>query len=155
MPVPSSGNPRVTESVSQVLTGDVSRWAPIVTASPHTYLDPDQFRIEAAFDGTVLHVGDDSFIARLENKLDPNDIQEEAEFAFNEIPSADKPLIARGAMFYWFIGKTEKPHGQQGNTSLIRFRRLPVWTEHAVTGAKTRASFLRAILPLDAVHDET
>lgn len=151
-----SSNPQVTERLPQTLqTTTVSDFAPVVTWSPPTNLDPDRFRVDAAFDGTILEVGRESFIARLVNKLDPIDVQEDAEFAFSEIPRADRSLIAPGAMFYWFIGRTEKLHGQQSNSSLIRFRRLPVWLESDLTAAQIRASFLRALLPLDGVDDET
>lgn len=153
---PPAGNSQVRERLSQKNQMiPVSGWAPVVTWSPPTSLDPDQFLVDAAFDGTILEVGIESFVARLTNKIDPKDIQEDAEFAFSEVPKADQSLIARGAMFYWFIGKTEKPHGQQSNTSLLRFRRLPTWTDADIASAQTRASFLRALLPLDAVNDET
>ncbi len=151
-----SRNPQASERVPQAQQmTTLSHWTPVVTWSPPTYLDPDQFRVDAAFDGTILEVGGDSFIARLVNKLDENDVQEDAEFAFDEVSKADRSLIRLGAMFYWFIGRTEKPHGQQSNTSLLRFRRLPAWTESDVIAARTRAGILRAVLPLDSVHEET
>jgi hypothetical protein len=117
-------------------------------------LDPERFRILAAFDGTVLNVNGDHFIARLVNKLDASDIREEAEFIISEVPDADRPLISEGSMFYWHIGITEKPHGQQSKTSLIRFRRLPNWEERDIDDAKARALFLRAVLPLHGAEDE-
>jgi hypothetical protein len=117
-------------------------------------LDPERFRILAAFDGTVLSVNGNRFIARLVNKLDPSDIREEAEFSVSEVPNPDRSLITEGSMFYWHIGIAEKPHGQQSKSSLIRFRRLPPWEERDIEEAKTRAEFLHAVLPLDGAEEE-
>ncbi len=125
-----------------------------VTWAPSASLDPERFQILGAFDGTIVEVRDDYFIARLVNKQDPNDVQEEAEFPFAEIPNADQSLVAKGAMFYWYMGMVKKPHGQQSKSSLIRFRRLPAWDESDIQGANTRAEFLRAVLPLDGADDE-
>ena len=123
-----------------------------VTRAEQPSLDRDRFRIIEALEGTIQEVYKDSFIARLTNKLDPQAVHEEAEFAFSEIPPADRRLIAKGAVFYWYIGTTEKPHGQQTNSSLIRFRRLPAWENSDIQEARMRADFLRSLLPLDAAN---
>jgi hypothetical protein len=144
--------PRIRQSPAGELP--LERVVTSVTWVPSASLDPERFQILGAFDGTILEVRDDYFIARLVNKQDPNDVQEEAEFPFAEIPNADQSLIAKGAMFYWYMGMVKKPHGQQSKSSLIRFRRLPAWDESDIQGAKTRAEFLRAVLPLDGADDE-
>ncbi len=125
----------------------------VLDASPPP-LDQEHFRILAAFDGTVLDLNGDSFLARLVNKIDPSDVREEADFVLAEVPEADHDLIKVGSMFYWHIGITEKPHGQQTKTSLIRFRRLPAWEQPDIEAAKTRAEFLHAVLPLDGAESE-
>src|SRR5207244_61632 len=112
----------------------------VLDASPPP-LDQEHFRILAAFDGTVLDLNGDSFVARLVNKIDPSDVREEADFVLAEVPDADHDLVKVGSMFYWHIGITEKPHGQQSKTSLIRFRRLPAWEQTDIDAAKTRAEF--------------
>ena len=38
-----------------------------------------------------------------------------------------RALIEVGAVFNWHIGKKFLPHGQMENTSIIVFRRMPVW----------------------------
>jgi hypothetical protein len=144
--------PRIRQSLAGELP--LERVVTSVTWAPSASLDPERFQILGAFDGTILEVRDDYFIARLVNKQDPNDAQEEAEFPFAEIPTADRPLIAKGAEFYWYMGMVKKPHGQQSKSSLIRFRRLPAWDESDIQGAKMRAEFLRKVLPLDGADDE-
>jgi hypothetical protein len=146
--------PRVRQNVS---IDDLSSRKVVtsVTWVPSASLDPERFQILGGFDGTILEVYDDYFIARLVNKQDANDIQEEAEFPFAEIPAADQSLIAPGAMFYWYMGMVKKTHGQQSKSSLIRFRRLPALDEADIQAAKTRAEFLRAVLPLNGAEDET
>jgi hypothetical protein len=151
------GNPsqrtRLRENVS-VDRSYRARAVAQVTRAEQPSLDEDRFRITEAIEGTIQHVYADYFIALLTNKLNPEAMHEEAEFPIAQIPPADRGLIAKGAVFYWYIGTTEKPHGQQTNSSLIRFRRLPAWENSDIEEARMRADFLRAVLPLDAADKQ-
>jgi hypothetical protein len=118
-----------------------------VTRAVEASLDEDRFWISEALEGEIREIYDDYFVARLRKKEDDS-YQEEAEFQIEEIPAADRELIAKGAVFYWYLGVTEKPHGQQSNSSLIRFRRMPALDQSDIQAAKTRADFLRTVLPI-------
>lgn len=97
------------------------------------------------WEGTVLEVIENSFIARLIDQTSGAP-DEEAEFPFEEISDDDLPLIEPGAIFYWNIGYTVSPSGQRTRSSLIRFRRLPAWTEGEIKEARREAERLSDIL---------
>jgi hypothetical protein len=88
--------------------------------------------------GIVIDVMDDAFLARLID-LTQKGTDEEAEFSFDEISEEDKPLIRSGAIFYWNIGYHTSYSGQRTRTSLLRFRRLPAWTQREIDAAKREA----------------
>lgn len=90
------------------------------------------------WEGIVLDVMDHAFLARLID-LTQKGTDEEAEFSFDEISEEDKPLIRSGAIFYWNIGYHTSYSGQRTRTSLIRFRRLPAWTQREIDAAKREA----------------
>jgi hypothetical protein len=87
----------------------------------------DVFLPHQTWRGEVLSVGEDSFIARLED-LHGVIPDEEAEILLEEIVSDDRDLVREGAIFYWAVGYLEKVRGQRLRASLIRFRRLPRMT---------------------------
>ncbi len=93
------------------------------------------------WEGIVMDVMDDAFLARLID-LTQKGTDEEAEFSFDEISEEDKPLIRSGAIFYWNIGYHTSYSGQRTRTSLIRFRRLPAWTQREIDAAKREAERL-------------
>ena len=95
-----------------------------------------------AFEGSVLKVGDDSFVARLIDRS--NDMgDQEAEFPMDEVSDSDRPLIVPGAIFYWDIGYLENKGGQRHRTSMIQFRRLPSWTAKEIQKSKDQAKIIR------------
>ena len=114
----------------------------------------EKFRVLAGFEGTVREVAETYFVARLTDLSNGSQVEEEAEFPFEEVPVGDRSLIRLGAMFYWYIGIEEKPYGQITRASLIRFKRLPSWESADIEAARLRAEFLRLSLGLDAKGSE-
>jgi|ERR1043166_3552315 hypothetical protein len=96
------------------------------------------------WEGTVLKIRKDSFICRLTD-LNRKGLHEEAEIPIEEVPTTDRPLIELGAVFYWNIGYLDNEVGQRIRASIIRFRRLPVWTKSEIDKAKLEATRLRAL----------
>jgi|SRR5215813_6560630 len=105
----------------------------------------DKFIMLQRWEGTVTNVSKDSFVARLSD-LSQENLEEEAEIPIEEIPEADLRLVEPGAVFYWCIGYIDRVGGQRIRASMIRFRRLPTWTQPAIAKVKAEAQRLRQIL---------
>jgi len=105
----------------------------------------DKFIMLQRWEGTVTNVSKDSFVARLSD-LSQENLEEEAEIPIEEIPEADLRLVEPGAVFYWCIGYIDRVGGQRIRASMIRFRRLPTWTQAAIEKVKAEAQRLRQIL---------
>ena len=102
----------------------------------------DKFLSLQKWEGVVLEVKEDSFLARLID-LTEEGPDEEAEFPLEEVPGGDKQLIKPGAIFYWNIGYHDTSSGQRIRSSMIRFRRLPVWQKTEIDDTKRKAKQLR------------
>jgi hypothetical protein len=74
----------------------------------------------------------------LNDELDPNSPEEEAEIPMDEVSAMDLDLVRPGALFYWSIGYRGHASGQRSRESLIRFRRLPRWSMEEVEHAQRR-----------------
>ena len=57
----------------------------------------------------------------------------------SEIYDEDLSLIQDGSVFYWSTGYHVNFSGQRKRASIIRFRRLPVWTPMELKEAEVRA----------------
>lgn len=106
---------------------------------------PDRSISLQAWEGMVLQVLEDSFIARLVDRTS-NGPDEEAEFPLEEVSDADRFLIEPGAVFYWHIGYRISESGQRTRASDIRFRRLPVWSSEDLKKAKQEAQQISDLL---------
>lgn len=71
---------------------------------------------------------------------------EEAEILLDEVSEDDLPLVTPGAVFYWSIGYYVGTNRQKRRISVIRFRRLPAWTEEELQQANQQAEHLRDLL---------
>jgi hypothetical protein len=58
------------------------------------------------------------------------------------VSSDDRPLICPGCVFYWIIGYETRSSGQITNSSEIRVRRAPLWTQRQIDAAKAQVSDL-------------
>jgi hypothetical protein len=129
------GNRRVQEDASPSVV--FLRRKPIVQ---------HRFVLLQKWEGTVLQVlPEDSLFARLVD-LSGSGPDEEAEFSLEEVSEADRLLVAPGAIFYWSIGYIDSLSGQRTRSSVIRFRRLPVWRAEDLERARRRAQRLSDLL---------
>jgi hypothetical protein len=97
------------------------------------------------WEGVVLDVCEDSFLARLVD-LEQQGPDEEAEILLDELSADDLPLVNPGAVFYWHIGYHVDRSGQRKRASIIRFRRLPMWTAKEIETATREAERTRDLL---------
>ncbi len=97
---------------------------------------------DISWEGMVLKVNDDSFVARLTNINDPFE-QEEAEILNDSVSDQNNlKLGAPGAIFFWSICKRVKGRRSE-QYSTILFRRLPVWSKHEIEKAFQEAANLK------------
>ncbi len=127
---------------------------PSLIPLPPMRLYPERFQALQRFEGTVLCVSEDSFTARLVDKTNRRP-QEEAEFPLVEVMPGDQDLVRPGAVFYWVIGYERKTYGQQSRSSIIRFRRLPTWTQSEIDNAKDAAKTFLSFLDLNGANEPT
>jgi hypothetical protein len=101
----------------------------------------DKFNSLQKWEGCVTKVTKDSFFANLVDLTNSDIPEEEVEIPIKEIVQEDIELIRPGAVFYWNIGYYDKTSGRL-RSSLIRFRRLPLWTKNEINLAKSKAEEL-------------
>ncbi|MGD0205984.1 MAG: hypothetical protein ABSC89_00020 [Verrucomicrobiota bacterium] len=111
----------------------------------------DRFQVLQKFEGVVQSVTENSFVARLTDKT--HDEHEEAEFHLEEVSPGDRNLVMPGAEFYWVIGREVKPYGQISRSSILRFKRIPAWSNEEVEQAKAEAETFLSFVDLDAGND--
>ena len=95
------------------------------------------------WEGNVVEVNDQSFIARLADRTGAR-VDEEGEFSLEEVSPADRNLVIPGAVFYWSIGYLDQRSGQRTRESVLRFRRLPAWNRRELDEARQRARKISA-----------
>ena len=96
------------------------------------------FRTLQAWEGVVTAVDGESFSVKLLD-LSGDEPDEEAEIDFEEVSADERALIAVGAVFLLHVGYATSEGGQRSRTSILRFRRLPVWTETELAEARRTA----------------
>lgn len=115
----------------------------ILPTPPQLSETREYFRAIQKWEGHVFEVGRDTFHAVLV-PITGQGAELEAEINLEEIQDDDRTLIEPGAVFYWSIGYLNRPSGRL-NASIIRFRRLPVWTGRQISEAITEAEKLQAL----------
>jgi hypothetical protein len=121
-------------------------WVPVIP------LSHDSFEVLQKFEGTVVSLTNDSFIARLTDKTHGSP-DEEAEIPLAEVTRGDRGLVNAGAMFYWVIGYHREAHGQVSRSSVIRFRRVPSWSDADIERAQREAETFLSFLDLDKANN--
>lgn len=102
------------------------------------------FRAIQKWEGHVIEADGDIFLARLVPIVGEG-TEQEAEIYIEEVDQGDRMLIAPGAVFYWSIGYLDRPSGRL-RASILRFRRLPVWTKPELQSAEAAAARLKSLL---------
>ena len=115
-----------------------SQGTPIVVPRSEPFILKDVLLPLESWEGVVEHVDPDGgwFSARLLSESGPEEI---AEFDLVEVSRGDRDLVQQDAIFYWTIGYRETLAGQRSRESVIRFRRLPVWSERELEEARQEA----------------
>jgi hypothetical protein len=104
------------------------------------------------WEGVVLQVEDDAFVARLINKTHEHVPDEEGRFTFAQLSSPeDQGLVTPGSIFYFSVGYEESPSRQRHLSAFLRFRRLPAWTKTELDELQARADRLVALF---GSHDD-
>ncbi len=100
-------------------------------------LPQDTFTLAEKFDGVVLSVDDETFVARLfPSEADTGPA--EAEFSRKELSEADQPLLFPGAPFVLTIGYRQSGSRLTRESSFY-MRRLPTWSDEELNQAAQRA----------------
>jgi hypothetical protein len=94
-----------------------------------------------SWEGTVLEVEGDSFVARLVDVAGEHP-DEEISLSMEELCDFDLELLEPGAILYWTIGYRYQAGGARERVSRIRLRRLPAWTKRQLDEARERAAAL-------------
>lgn len=98
------------------------------------------FIAEQEWEGTVLNIGEETFVARLHDLSGSKTADlEEADFPISDISDGDHDLLVPGAVFRWCIGYL-KEHRTKSRMSKIVFRHLPAWRETDLVDAGHRAN---------------
>jgi hypothetical protein len=98
------------------------------------------------WEGTVMEVQKQEFMALLRDKTNPDNPDETAVFPLTEVSEEDQTLVSVGAPFYWVVGSERTAGGQVKNVSMVQFRRIPVFTKKALDRALASAQVIRTAL---------
>lgn len=91
------------------------------------------------WEGTVVDVRKNEFLAIVNDRTEPSNPEEEVSFDLADISEQDLKLVEVGASFYWVIGRERTPAGTIRNISSVQFRRIPSWSSGAISEIATRA----------------
>ena len=109
---------------------------------PILRFDPDELKERAVslqkWEGVVTEVGKEIFHARLLDLTESNP-EEETDFSIDDVSEDDRGLIKPGSVFYWSLGYLTTRTGQVIRSSIVKFRRLPAWTESEMKKAQEQA----------------
>ncbi len=87
------------------------------------------FRKLQEWEGHVIEIGADEFVARLVDRTPGHSHEtEEASIPLAELSDSDTAKIAVGSIFRWVIGYEDSPSGVRRRVSQIAFRDLPRMT---------------------------
>jgi hypothetical protein len=105
------------------------------------------------WEGVVDDIEGDTFscrIVRLTSGAPDDSDVEVTEFSLGDLANDDdRPLVQRGAVFYWTVGRARNEAGTVTNVSLIRFRRLPPPTRAQRERSEREAEELLRVLAVD------
>lgn len=95
------------------------------------------------WEGFVLEIGEETFLARLTDITAGNRVaDEQAEFLIDDLEDDDRRRIAVGGIFRWVIGYQRALGGTKKRVSHVVFRRAPQWTVEDLQIAKEEGKSL-------------
>jgi hypothetical protein len=93
------------------------------------------------WDGYVVSIGPDSFLARLTDITSNGRADsEEVEISLDELSDSSAAKLSEGSLFRWSIGYERTMGGQKTRVSRIILRLLPRWQASDLERAKAEAS---------------
>jgi hypothetical protein len=95
--------------------------------------------IKQRWTGVVTEHFGNSFAVIIKDETNKNNPDEIVELSVDEIEPHDRSLIKPGAMLNWYIGYRQGNLLPRERFSVIRFRRLPKWTQQELDRANERA----------------
>jgi hypothetical protein len=99
------------------------------------------------WEGYVVEIGDETFVARLiDLTSEAKQEEEEVDFPISELSETDKQRLRPGAIFRWAIGYRKTSSGSKERVSCIVFRRLPAWSDRELKDNRRKAKLLAAAL---------
>ncbi len=137
--LPAAATAGLSPSLQELTGPDLEAVAPTAISSARTR--PTRFELKQQWEGTVVEILEDSFVATLKDLTDSSNPEESSELFLDDVGETDRPLLEPGAIFYWSVGYEDTPRGRE-RKSIIRFRRLPGWSARSLVAAKTKASEL-------------
>jgi hypothetical protein len=102
-------------------------------------ITPIPEEILQSWEGVVLSIDNDEILVRIKDLTNKSNPEEELLIFRDELNEADSDLIEIGAMFYWQIGCQTSPNQPKFNFSVIKFRRLPKWSQSELDKAERLA----------------
>ncbi|MGH7802263.1 MAG: hypothetical protein ACREOW_16835 [Thermodesulfobacteriota bacterium] len=141
------------ESEEKYVNSDITKETHIVPEKGREFITliesrsykPDYFISLQKWEGNVIEVMKDYFLAILVDLTEPG-ADEQAEIPLEEVSPEDLDLIVTGAIFYWNIGYEDESNGQRKRASIIRFRRLPAWSQSEIKEAERETKEIRNFL---------
>jgi len=118
-----------------------------IALAPKSVYRPIIFNAIQSWEGYVIDIFKYYFTARLTD-LDEQEQDEDVEILLKDVSEDDKKLVEPGAIFYWHVG-FENERGTIKRSSIIRFRRMPRWTDSAFKKAKITEDKIKKILAGD------
>ncbi|WP_319561060.1 hypothetical protein [Marispirochaeta sp.] len=102
------------------------------------------------WEGTVVSVNKEAetFVARILDQTNPDELEEIVEFDFEEVPDKDWQLIEKGSIFYWSIGYSYVDSKTKVRQSIIRFKMKLRLNKHQKTTADKETEQLMRILDI-------
>jgi hypothetical protein len=96
--------------------------------------------------GRVEKVMKDRFVAIVSDVTTPSNPDEEVELDIEDVPSSDRALVTKGAVFYWAVVYRDSKAGQRWKSESIRFARHPKLSQQDVQDIFSEADAIAAIL---------
>ena len=101
-----------------------------LSALPNSELPIDSLQVLQEWEGYVIEIRDDEFVARLIDITAGKKYEsEEAIIPMAEISEHDASHMIIGGIFRWVIGYEDSPEGRRKRVSQIAFRDMPKMTE--------------------------
>jgi len=113
------------------------------------YSRNDRFLAFQKWQCRVTEITKESFSAIVTNLTDEHKEDEVVEFSLADVSDSDKELLNIGAIFYWSIGYLIKIGGTKIKSQIIKFKRLPKWSQEEIDQAYEEAGKLRRELGIE------